>query len=158
MAGDGRPAPQSGSCGGAGGTPLLDAAASRLLAATALATFPSTYRPPDLRRDSADAHPRALRRALAHIDGHLDRDLSLADAAAVSVRTLQLAFQRHLGTTPSAYLRRARLEQAHRDLLRSSPEETTVAAAARWGFLSSSRFAAHYQQVYAQPPSRTLRG
>jgi AraC-like DNA-binding protein len=54
-------------------------------------------------------------------------------------------------------LRRVRLERAHRDLQAADPARQTVTAIAyRWGFPSSSRFAAHYRQVYGVTPSRTL--
>jgi AraC-like DNA-binding protein len=48
---------------------------------------------------------------------------------------------------------------AHQDLLRADPAAATVTAvAARWGFASSSRFAAYYYRVYGIRPSHTLRG
>ncbi len=152
---------QAWAAGPGGGSPLVDGAAARLLAATALSTFPNTFTALLPGRVSTHSQPAALRRAVTFIDDNVGRDLTLTDvaaAASVSVRTLQLAFRRHLGTTPSAYLRRARLEQAHLELRRRSPEETTVTAvAARWGFLNASRFAAQYREVFSRPPSRTLR-
>jgi AraC-like DNA-binding protein len=141
--------------------PLLAGNAARLLLATALATFPSNLSDEPAIEERHDAHPATLRRAVAFIDANADRDISPADVAAashVTIRTLQLAFRRHLGTTPGAYLRRARLEHAHRDLLDGDPATTTVGAvAARWGFASHSRFTAHYHAVYGQLPSDTLR-
>jgi AraC-like DNA-binding protein len=141
--------------------PLLAGNAARLLLATALATFPNTVtREPGI-EDRRDAHPATLRRAVAFIDANAHRDVSPADVAAaahVTIRTLQLAFRRHLDTTPGAYLRRVRLEHAHRDLGAADPAAVTVGAvAARWGFASHSRFTAHYHAVYGQAPSETLR-
>jgi AraC-like DNA-binding protein len=83
----------------------------------------------------------------------------IAAAAHVTTRAIQLAFQRHLGTTPMEYLRRVRLDYAHRDLTRATPGGglTVTAVAYRWGFGSSSRFAAAYRQTYGVTPSRTLR-
>jgi len=141
--------------------PLLAGNAARLLVATALATFPNNLIHEPTIEDRRDAHPATLRRAVAFIDANAHRDVSPADvagAAHVTIRTLQLAFRRHLDTTPGAYLRRVRLEHAHRDLLSGDPATTTVGAvAARWGFASHSRFTAHYHAVYGQPPSDTLR-
>ncbi|MEU7869125.1 helix-turn-helix transcriptional regulator [Dactylosporangium sp. NPDC049140] len=141
--------------------PLLAGNATRLLLATALATFPSNVSHDPTVGDRRDAHPATLRRAVAFIDDNAHRDISPADVAGashVTIRTLQLAFRRHLDTTPGAYLRRARLERAHRDLLDGDPASTTVGAvAARWGFASHSRFTAHYHAVYGQLPSDTLR-
>ncbi len=66
--------------------------------------------------------------------------------------------QRHLGTSPMGYLRRVRLDHAHQDLTRSSPGDglTVTAVAYRWGFRSSSRFAAAYRRAYGVAPSYTL--
>jgi transcriptional regulator GlxA family with amidase domain len=88
-------------------------------------------------------------------------DTAIADIAAnahVTIRAVQLAFRRHLDTTPMAYLRRVRLDHAHHDLSAAGPEDKTVAAVAhRWGFTSSSRFAAYYRQAFGVHPSQTLR-
>lgn len=81
----------------------------------------------------------------------------IAAAASVTTRSIQLAFQRHLETTPMAYLRRVRLDHAHRQLQAADPARDTVTAVARqWGFSSASRFAAHYRAAYGVPPSHAL--
>lgn len=153
---------QSVAAGAAGSHPLVSAAAGRLLAATALATFANTAVGDGSTPEMTAAAPRVLRRAMAYIDEHAAGDVSLADVAAachVSVRALQLAFRRHLGTTPSAYLRRMRLEGVRRELRERDAEETTVTeVAARWGFAHPGRFAASYRDAFAELPSRTLRG
>jgi transcriptional regulator GlxA family with amidase domain len=102
-----------------------------------------------------------LRRAVAFIDENAHTDITVADiaaAASVTIRAVQLAFQRHLGTSPMGYLRRVRLDHAHQDLTRSSPGDglTVTAVAYRWGFRSSSRFAAAYRRAYGVAPSYTL--
>ncbi|WP_433064069.1 AraC family transcriptional regulator [Dactylosporangium sp. CS-033363] len=141
--------------------PLIAGTTARLLAATALTVFPNTARTDPTIEDRHDAHPASLRRAIAFIDGNPGGDLSIADiagAAHITVRALQLAFRRHLDTTPTAYLRRVRLEHAHRDLAAADPASTTVTAvAARWGFANHSRFTANYRATYGRPPSHTLR-
>ncbi|WP_211269144.1 helix-turn-helix transcriptional regulator [Saccharothrix syringae] len=76
------------------------------------------YRPGD---SYVAAQPDTLRRAIAFIESNAHRDISVADIAAagfVTVRAVQPAFRRHLGTTPMAHL--------------------------RWGFSQPSCFAAHY--------------
>ena len=141
--------------------PLVAAGATRLLAAVALAAFPSNALAGPTAEDRHDAHPDALRRATAFIDEHAHEDITaagIAAAAYVSVRAVQLAFRRHLDTTPMAYLRRARLDAAHRDLLAADPARTTVTTIAhRWGFASASRFAASYHHAFGVTPSHTLR-
>ncbi|MFI1990604.1 helix-turn-helix domain-containing protein [Actinoplanes sp. NPDC020271] len=145
----------------AAGEPLIVGAAARMLAAVTLSTFPSTTGDDPTIEDRHDAHPAALRRALTFIDENAHRDISPADialAARVTIRSLQLAFRRHLGTTPTTHLRRVRLDHAHRQLLAADPAGTTVSAIAmRWGFASHSSFTASYRDVYGVLPSTTLR-
>jgi AraC-like DNA-binding protein len=142
-------------------SPLLIGPAARLLAATVLAIFPNTGVAEPAAADSVDAHPGTLHRATAFIDANCDRDVGLADiarAAYVTPRAVQLAFRRHLGCTPTAYLRRVRLDQAHRQLRGAVPGDgvTVTAVAARWGF-TPSRFTEHYRAAYGVLPSHTLR-
>ncbi|TQS46843.1 helix-turn-helix transcriptional regulator [Cryptosporangium phraense] len=142
--------------------PLVLATASRLLAATALTVFPNdALRDPTI-EDRHDAHPDALRRAVAFIDDNAQRPIGPADIAAaahVSIRAVQLAFRRHLDTTPMAYLRRVRLTHAHEALRDGDPATTSVSAvAAAWGFADHSSFTELYRITYGQPPSKTLRG
>jgi AraC-like DNA-binding protein len=141
--------------------PLIVGAAGRLLAAAALATFPNTALVDPTAQDRRDAAAPTLRRAIAFIEERACDDLSVADiaaAAAVTIRAVQLAFRRHLDTTPMAYLRQVRLDRAHQELLRCDPGAETVAAvAARWGFTSHSKFTAAYRRTFGVPPSHTLR-
>ncbi len=143
-------------------SPLLVANAARLLVAATLAAFPTTALTGPTAGDRRDATLRTAHRAMAFIDEHPDLAISVADIAAaarVSVRAVQLAFRRHIGTTPMAYLRRARLYEAHRELRAADPGTTTVGAvAARWGFAGHSRFTRLYRAEFGVPPSRTLRG
>lgn len=141
--------------------PLVAASATRLLVATALTTFPNNTVTDPTIEDRHDAHPATLRRAVAFIEENAHRDISVAGIAAassVTIRAVQLAFRRHLGTTPLEYLRRVRLDRAHQELRQSSADSgvTVTAVAYRWGFRSSSRFAATYRQAYGVTPSHTL--
>ncbi|MFC7711605.1 helix-turn-helix transcriptional regulator [Micromonospora lupini] len=140
--------------------PLVIGNAARMLAAAALAIFPNTAFTDETVEDRRDASTATLRRAVAFMEENADRDISAADiagAAAVSQRAVQLAFRRHLGTTPMAYLRRIRLDRAHHDLVRADPRQETVSAiASRWGFASHSRFTARYHASYGVPPRETL--
>lgn len=143
--------------------PIAAAALADLVAAGALATFPNTTLDDVLVRGPGYAAPSTVRRAVAFIDGHASLPITVTDiacAAGVSARALQGAFRRHLGVTPMAYLRRARLEGAHRDLQAADPTagDTVAHVALRWGFLKPDRFAAAYRQAFGVPPSRTLRG
>jgi AraC-like DNA-binding protein len=141
---------------------LLQSSALDMLAAAALTVFPNTAMTAEEGPDPGRVAPTAVRRAVEFIDEHADRDISAADIAAaahVTIRTVQLAFRRHLDTTPSAYLRRVRLDRAHQQLCVASPGDgvTVTEIAIRWGFASPSRFAASYRDTYGVLPSHTLR-
>ncbi|MFP3466400.1 AraC family transcriptional regulator [Leifsonia sp. SIMBA_070] len=82
----------------------------------------------------------------------------LASEVAVSVRSLQDGFRKSLGTTPMAFLRRVRLDRVHQELSHAEPGAVRVTeVAARWGFLHLGRFAAAYQDQFAERPSDTMR-
>jgi AraC-like DNA-binding protein len=142
--------------------PLIRGNGARLLAATALTTFPNTAVVEPTAQDRRDATHTSLRRAVAFLEAHPDRDISAADIAAaahVSIRALQIAFRRHLDTTPMGYLRDVRLDRVHRELLEADPtgDATVTDIATRWGFHNHSRFAARYKRAYGVAPRDTLR-
>jgi AraC-like DNA-binding protein len=143
-------------------TPLVLGHCSRLLAAVTIATFPNTMVPEPASYDRADSGPALLRRAIAYMEANAGNDIALADVATavhVTPRAVQYMFRRHLDTTPLQYLRRMRLDYAHRDLLTAERSDQTVTQiAARWGFMHTGRFAVLYRQAYGQSPHETLRG
>jgi AraC-like DNA-binding protein len=140
--------------------PLIAASAARLLVAVTLDTFPSNTLTDPTIEDRHDAHPATLRRAVEFIDENAQRDITVADIAAagfVTIRTVQLAFRRHLDSTPMRYLRQVRLAHAHDELNNANPAATTVTAIAyRWGFSNASRFGTLYRKAYGVTPSQTL--
>jgi AraC-like DNA-binding protein len=144
----------------AAGNQLVAGSAARMLAAVALDTFPNHAVASLAAADRRDAHPETLRRAVSFIEVNAGHDVTVADIAAtahVSVRAVQLAFRRHLDTTPMAYLQQVRLERARAELLAAdSRRETVTALALRWGFSSPSRFSALYRRAYGTVPSKTL--
>jgi len=143
--------------------PLVVGSANRMLAGLVLATFPNGAIAPPSRADEVDARaPGAVRRAVAFIESNAHRDIGLgevAEAAGVSRRAVQLAFRRHLETTPTAYLRGVRLDLAHAELVAASPDDglTVTEVAYRWGFSSPSRFAERYRAEFGRSPSELLR-
>lgn len=143
--------------------PLVVGSVNRMLAGMLLATFPNSAIAPPFRADrSAGRAPSAVRRAVAFIESNADRDIGIDDIAAaakVSRRAIQLAFRRHLETTPTAYLRKVRLDLAHAELLAASPEDglTVTEVAYRWGFSSPSRFAERYRAEFGRLPGEMLR-
>jgi AraC-like DNA-binding protein len=141
--------------------PLIRGNAARLLAASALTTFPNTAVTDPSAQDRTDATNATARRAVTFIEQHAHADISLVDIAAaahVSIRALQLAFRRHLDTTPMAYLRAVRMDRVHHELLAAQPGNgvTITEIANRWGFHNHSRFANRYRHTYGHYPHRTL--
>jgi AraC-like DNA-binding protein len=141
--------------------PLVRAGALDAAVAAVLATFPNTATAARPTGPAGRATPAAVRRAIAHIDGHAAEPLSLADIAAASgigARALQDAFRRHRNSTPTEYLRRVRLERAHRELQATDATQgaTVTAIAARWGFAHPGRFAVAYRRTYGRSPQQTL--
>ncbi|MBO0676930.1 helix-turn-helix transcriptional regulator [Mycolicibacterium sp. S2-37] len=107
------------------------------------------------------ARPPGLRRSVEFIHDNADGNIGLAEIAAaanLTPRAVQYMFRRHLGVTPMEYLRRVRLDLAHRDLQAANPAVDTVnSIAGRWGFAHAGRFSVAYRRAYGTPPSATLR-
>lgn len=143
------------------GSTLVRTEMQRMLAAALLETFPNSTMTHSAVR-AGMAGPASVRRAVTFIEEFAGEDIDLsqvASAARVSPRALQLAFRRHLGTSPLTYLRGIRLERAHRELQAADPARARVTVtdiANRWGFTNPSRFASAYRQKYGHPPGHTL--
>lgn len=110
----------------------------------------------------AAARPAAVRTAIDVIEADPRAPLTLpvlAEHCGVGARTLQKAFQQHLGMSPMEYLRDVRLRRAHEELRAADPYVDSVASVARrWGFTHLGRFAAAHEARFGQKPLRTLRG
>jgi len=138
--------------------PLQAGQLAQRLAEAVLDTFPSTRLDTHRRVPPDHAAPAVVRRAVDFIDANAERELTMSDiaaAAGIGPRGLQAAFLRHRDVTPTAYVGRARLDRAHRELVDSDPDDrdTVPAVAARWGF-GPGAFVTGYQQVYGSPPDQ----
>ena len=143
-------------------SPILVQEMTRLAAAALLETFPNTSMTAAYIPGPGRVPPATVRRAAAFIDAHAEQPVTvteIAAAAGVSARALQYTFPRHYGTTITGYLRRVRLEQAHRQLQAADPTTGTTVAeiARRWGWASPANFATAYRKLYRLPPGHTLR-
>ena len=143
-------------------SPLSRTTVLRTLVAVLLETFPNPARDGvSGAHDRGHGAPRTVRRAVRFIEEHAGQDIGLAEiaaAAGVGARGLQLAFRRHTDATPLEYLRRVRLDRAHRDLQAGDPADATVRSiAGRWGFPHHSSFSTLYLRTYGRSPSATLR-
>ncbi len=105
--------------------------------------------------------PAFLQCAVTFIAANLTEPLSTSDIAAasgVSRRTIQVAFKTHYGSTVMGFVRRCRLERAHRELLAANAVATNVTTIALMsGFEHLSRFSSAYRQRFGEYPSETLR-
>jgi AraC-like DNA-binding protein len=144
-------------------SPLVAQEMARLAAAALLETFPNTTMTAAHIQSPRLVAPAAVRRAAAFMDSHAGQPVTVSDVAAVAgttTRALQYAFRRHYDSTPTGYLRRVRLERAHRQLQAADPAAgaTVAEIARRWGWANPAHFATAYRKRYGMPPSHTLRG
>ena len=114
----------------------------------------------DVEEDPA-ASTAVVQRAEAFMSAHLGEPITIPAVAAagyVSVRTLQLAFQRVRALPPQVRLRELRLAAARTALTGAADRSVTVAAVARrFGYSNAGRFGAYYRSAYGESPSETLR-
>ncbi len=107
----------------------------------------------------ADSRLRVVKRAIEFMRANLVNDIGIPEicaAAYASRRTLQYCFEEFMHTTPQAYLRALRLNEARRALkLRADQPITEVANTL--GFSSASHFTRHYKLMFDELPSDTLK-
>jgi AraC family ethanolamine operon transcriptional activator len=107
----------------------------------------------------AETRARVVRRAIDFMRAHLHDDIGVPEvcaAACASRRTLQYGFEEMLHTTPQAYLRALRLNEARR-LLKAQPGLPITGLANALGFASASHFTQHYKRMFDELPSQTVR-
>jgi AraC-like DNA-binding protein len=139
--------------------PLIHVELVNTVIAALLSVFPNTTMTGDDLPGPVDFRPAAVRRAVDFVEAHASLPITVTDIAAAadtSTRALRAAFRHHLDTTPTAYLRRARLRGAHGELVTGGPTTRAGVAqvAARWGFHDPARFAAAYLRSYGTAPGR----
>lgn len=81
---------------------------------------------------------------------------ALAQAAGVSVRSLNAAFRAYRGCTPMQCLRDIRLQGVRAELLLADAGTKVRDVAEAWGYASLGMFAASYRQRFGESPSVTL--
>jgi AraC-like DNA-binding protein len=109
-------------------------------------------------REHDDA-PGYLHRAEAHIRSQRGRSVGMAELAAVtgmSERTLQQAFRRYRGCSPSGLSRDIRLDAARGAMLASDGGGVTEVAL-DFGFAHFGRFARAYAARFGEKPSETVK-
>lgn len=123
----------------------------------------------DQARDATEAQPLVslgrlegfdprLARAIRLMENHLEAPLpvsSIAKRAGVTVRTLELIFNRAIGEPPGAYYLRLRLNAARRLVLDTS--DSMIEIAARTGFSSPAAFSRSFSNAFGSPPTQMRR-
>ncbi|MEU6701690.1 AraC family transcriptional regulator [Pseudonocardia sp. NPDC046786] len=139
--------------------PLWWAELHRHLVGVLLATHPTESRYPQA---TPGAVPRsAASRAVDYLHEHAGEPFSaraVARASGTSVRSMQEAFRRELGTSPLQMLIRIRLAKACAELRAGDPAVVTVAdVASRWGFGNLGRFSRRFREEFGELPSDVLK-
>jgi len=100
-----------------------------------------------------------LRRAVLLIERNIESPIScefVARQVKIGVRQLERLFKRELGTTPSAFGEKLRLERA-KELLRST-HEPLFEVAIRCGYRNHSHFASRFRSAYGLTPTEVREG
>lgn len=106
------------------------------------------------------ALPWYVRKALDVIDDRFRNEVTVAEIAndvGVSVRTLQVGFQRFVGATPANFLRNKRLDCLHQRLVDPASMATVTDLMLDCGIPHLSRYAEFYRSRFGCSPSDTIK-
>jgi len=114
-----------------------------------------------LQQQGEDMMCPQIRSAIDYIQSRLHKNLSLADLAShcnVSARTLQRSFLKHLGTSPTAYVRNSRLDAIRDELQSISDFENGCIKRTLldYGVIDFGRFAQYYRARFGCTPKETV--
>jgi AraC-like DNA-binding protein len=135
---------------------VIDRSAGRHLMTAVLQSLPNSA----ATVATPDEVPACLGRADRYIRQNLAREIHLNDiaqAAGVSVRSLENAFRRYWRSTPTTHVRSLRLEAAHHLLTHPVRGMSVTDAATAAGFPHLGRFSRSYAQRFGELPSASLR-
>ncbi|WP_179714748.1 helix-turn-helix domain-containing protein [Petropleomorpha daqingensis] len=114
-----------------------------------------------LRPASPSSSEAAWVRVSSYVHRHLRDPLldpaRIAAAAYLSPRSLYALFAAR-GDTPARYVRRLRLQAAHRDLQRGGAGVTVAGVASSWGFTDQATFGRNFRAAYGRTPDEVRRG
>jgi len=109
----------------------------------------------------ADLPCNQVQAAVDYVQSRVKKNTSLAQLSNhcnVSARTLQRSFVKHLGMTPTAYVRNAKLEAIHHELqsLHDFANGSIKRILLDYNIIDFSRFGQYYRQKYGCTPKQTL--
>ncbi|WP_219701345.1 AraC family transcriptional regulator [Marinomonas lutimaris] len=129
----------------------------RLLNSAILNMFNSNVRQSSLSNESLHRHIERIRNyVLDNITTDITID-ELANLCQISRKSLYNLFERETGLTPSAYVRRLKLESVHSELKNNERIKNVTQVALKYGFTNLGRFSAQYREQIGELPSQTLR-
>ncbi|MCB1695057.1 MAG: AraC family transcriptional regulator [Pseudomonadales bacterium] len=105
------------------------------------------------------ASPRHVRRACEYIESNIKFPISMGELCQVTdvtERTLQHGFKKHLGQTPSAFIRSRRLHHIHQALLSAEAHTNVSRVMWEYGVSNPGLWAKLYFRQYGCHPSATL--
>ncbi|PTU02922.1 AraC family transcriptional regulator [Pseudomonas sp. Root562] len=103
--------------------------------------------------------PSYLLKAKDFIHSNAQEDIRLEDielAAGVSRFKLFDGFKKHMGMSPMAYLKKLRLSEVRKQLLKGGRGINISTVATEWGFNHLGRFASEYKKLFNEIPSATM--
>lgn len=104
------------------------------------------------------APPKVVTLVESFLAANVDKPLSLGDLTSLtgmSGRSIQLAFKKYRGYSPSRFLRECRLSRARDMLRRAAPGTSLLSVALASGFASQSLFCRLYRERFGETPSET---
>lgn len=114
-----------------------------------------------LDQDTVRQAPRSrLDQVCDYILAHLDQPLGLSQLerlGGMSRRSLQYAFLKRFGISPTEWIIAQRLERAQQRLRQPQPGDNVTRIAGDLGFTHLSQFAARYKRAFGESPSDTLK-
>jgi transcriptional regulator GlxA family with amidase domain len=111
-------------------------------------------------RGAVPGSVRIARLAEEFLRAHLSEPITIRElcvAVGVPERTLHLAFERHVGVSPKAYLKSARLHAVRHELRRAPAHLSVTRIAMQWGFFHPGWFSHDYHRMFGCTPSETRR-
>ena len=129
----------------------------RLLNSAIFTMFDITISQGSLSNNSLHRHVERVRNyVLDNITADIKID-ELAKVCQISRKSLYNIFERETGLTPSAYIRRLKLESIHSELKNNEHVRNVTQVALEYGFTNLGRFSAQYREQIGELPSQTLR-
>ena len=125
----------------------------------AMALAPEQLLPSALAAVESDDDGQRISRVCEHIKAHLGESLTLTHLEQVfgrGARSLQLAFLKRLGVSPTRWIRDQRLELARQRLETAEADASVAAIAIACGFSRLSTFSREYATRFGESPSKVL--